>query len=240
MPPMTAKIMQQIKAADPAHGDAADVGGERRIDVDFTEREFFGDAGMALAAGPNQVGAVDGGTRIARGQNVVHAVATGAVGDDLRTEFGSQPVIAGKIGAGRGRLRRRTPAKGARLRGSGRRWSAARFCACNRRVGIEVRLDGVNAVAIGADRRLRVAAGDGLPVDALHELGLHRLMALGAGQRNVELEDGRFLVAGAADFVHAVAVGADGGLGGSVGDRAGRARSARRNRTAGCFRRRSP
>src|SRR5208282_5964224 len=47
-----------------------------------------------------------------------------------------------------------------------------------------------------------------------------RLMTLGAGQGDVELEDGGFVVAGAANLMHAMAVGADGGLRGSVGYRA--------------------
>jgi len=85
----------------------------------------------------------------------------------------------------------------------------------DRGVRIETRLDGVDAVAIGADRGERVALGDGLSVDALQEFGFHRLMALATGGGNVELEDGGLVIAGAANFVGAVAIGADGGLGGS-------------------------
>ena len=87
-------------------------------------------------------------------------------------------------------------------------------------VGIEMRLDGVNAVAIGADRCERIALTDGLAVNALHELGFDRLVALGAGGGNVEFENGGFVVAGAADFMHSVAIGTDGSLGGSIGDSA--------------------
>src|ERR1019366_5138827 len=54
-------------------------------------------------------------------------------------------------------------------------------------------------------------------MDALHQFGFHRRMALGTGAWDIELEDGGFLVAGAANFVNAVAIGADRGFGGAVG-----------------------
>ena len=87
----------EIEAANPAHGLAADVGRERRIDVNLGGSEFFRDAGMALAAGARQIRVIDRRPRIAGGKNVVHAVATGAVGDDLRAPARRQPVIAGQI-----------------------------------------------------------------------------------------------------------------------------------------------
>jgi hypothetical protein len=71
-----------------------------------------------------------------------------------------------------------------------------------------VRLDGVNTVAVGAHRRLPVAAGDRLPVNALRVFILHRAVALGAGLGHVELEDGGLGIAGAQDLVRAMAVGA--------------------------------
>ena len=79
----------------------------------------------------------------------------------------------------------------------------------HRGVGIEVRLDGMNAMTVGAHRSLAVAAGDSLPVDALHEFPLHGLMTLRTGARDVELEDGRLGIAGGQDFVRAVTVGAN-------------------------------
>ena len=60
-------------------------------------REFLRDALVALAAGGVEIGAIDGGAGIAGGQNVVHAVATGAVGGDDRTAFGGQAVVAVEV-----------------------------------------------------------------------------------------------------------------------------------------------
>ena len=131
--------------------------------------------------------------------------------------FVGQPVIAGEIGGGAGAFYAELLRKAHAFVAAGA-GGLGEVLRVDRGVRIEVRLDGVNAVAIGADRGLRVAASDGLAVDALHEFGFHRRMALGAGERDVEFEDGRFLVAGAANFMNAVAVGADRSLGGSGGD----------------------
>ena len=77
----------EIQPADPAHGDAAAIGGKGRVHVHLTERKFLGDSRMALSTGLHQVGAIDRGARVARGQNIVHAMTTGAIGDDLRSKF---------------------------------------------------------------------------------------------------------------------------------------------------------
>jgi hypothetical protein len=81
-----------------------------------------------------------------------------------------------------------------------------------------VRLYGVDAVAVGTDGSLGIAARDRLAVDALDEFCFHAFMTLGAGRRNVEFEDRRFGVAGGKDLVRAVAVGADRGLLGTGSD----------------------
>ena len=90
----------EIKLADPADGDAANVGGERCIDVHLAESKLLAYPGVALAAGLHEVSVVDGGPRIVRRQNVVHAVATGTVGYDLRAQFRRQAVVAGQVGGG--------------------------------------------------------------------------------------------------------------------------------------------
>ena len=80
-------------------------------------------------------------------------------------------------------------------------------------VGIDVRLDGVDAVTVCADRGQAVAAGDSLPVNALHEGLRHRAVAFAAGDGHVEFVDGRLGVVGGKNVVGAVAIGADCGLG---------------------------
>ena len=82
-----------------------------------------------------------------------------------------------------------------------------------------MRLDGVDAVTIGTHRRLEVAALDPLPVDALHILLPHVVVALGAGGRHVGFVDARFRIVRRTDLMAAVAVGADRGLGGTSGHR---------------------
>src|SRR5215471_3628113 len=75
----------------------------------------------------------------------------------------------------------------------------------------------MDAVAVGADRGLRVAPGDRLAVDALVVLLLDCIVAPGAGGGHIEFEDRRFIVARLANFVDAMAVGADRGFGRSGG-----------------------
>ena len=111
---------QHIKAANPANGLAADVGGERSIDVNLAEQEFIGNAGMALSAGLGQIRLGDRGSGIAGGKNIVHTVATGAVGDDLGSTLGSEAVIARKVSGGAISFDAES-ARDARLRGSARR-----------------------------------------------------------------------------------------------------------------------
>ena len=189
----------------------------RGVEVNLGGDELVVRAGMALAAGLGQVGVIDGRVRIAGGQNVVHAVTAGAVGDRGRADFRCHAVIAGQVrtdaAAGHAEFLREPHALVAGRAG-------VLHVGCGHgRVRILRRLDGVNAVAIGADRRLPVAARDGRAVNALHVLLLDVVMALGAGGRNVELVDRRLRIDGAQDVVLAVAVGADRGLVGAGGDR---------------------
>ena len=85
----------------------------------------------------------------------MHAVATGAVGDDLRASAGREAVIAGKVSglatAFDAEFLREAHAFVA-ARAGGLRQVRGR----HRRIRIEMRFDGVNAVAVGADRRLPV------------------------------------------------------------------------------------
>ena len=81
-----------------------------------------------------------------------------------------------------------------------------------------MRFNVVDAMAIGTNRGLRVAASDCLSVDTLHELALDWAVTLSARLRNVELEDRRPLIIGGQNFVSAVAIGANRGLRRSICD----------------------
>lgn len=82
-----------------------------------------------------------------------------------------------------------------------------------------MRLDRVDAVAIGANRGQPVPLGDGGSVNALLKLCGDLLVALSAGLRNIEFEDWRLGIFGVEDVVRAVTVGADRCFLRSVGDR---------------------
>ena len=66
--------------------------------VNARQSELLRHALVALAARRAQVGVVDRRPRIAGGQDVVHAVATGAVGHHNGSALRSQPVIAVHVG----------------------------------------------------------------------------------------------------------------------------------------------
>ena len=55
------------------------------IQVDLAQGESLGHSLVTLSAGCNQIGAINSRTRIARRQNVVHPMATGAVGHNHGT-----------------------------------------------------------------------------------------------------------------------------------------------------------
>ena len=80
-----------------------------------------------------------------------------------------------------------------------------------------MRLDGMDSVTVGANRRLPIRFGDCLSVNALLKLLRNLIVALAAGEWNVELEDRGLLVLGVENLVRAVAVRTDCGLVRSVG-----------------------
>ncbi len=113
----------------------------------------------------------------------MHAVATGAVGGDDRTTFGSETVIAVEVAgdsiAGDAKLLREAHtfvAAGADV--------ARNVLLSDRRVGIGVPLDGVDAVAISAGGCEHVAARDCLAVNAGSEGVGDVSVALAAGGRD--------------------------------------------------------
>lgn len=135
----------------------------------------------------------------------MHAVATGAIGHDSRASPRGQTVVARQI------RRNPVPLKTEFL-GELHALVTMRARQIPRRYlgsGVVMRLDGMDAVAIGANRRLPVSARDGLAVNALLELPLDRAMALAAGIGNVEFEYRRLGVSRGQDVVRAVAIGTD-------------------------------
>ena len=155
---------------------------EPGLEMDGRAGELLRDAFVALAAGGVEIGAIDGGVGIARRENVVHAVATGAVGGDDGTAFGGEAVIAVEIAgdavAGDAELLREAHAlvaAGADV--------ARDVLLGDRRVGVGVPLDGVNAVAVSARRGEHVAARNCLAVNAGGESVGDVGVALAAGGR---------------------------------------------------------
>src|SRR5438270_2810319 len=87
MPPIYDHDHAEVKASNPAHGFAADIGGKRSIHVHLGGGEFLADAGMALTTGPRKIGAVNGGAGITRREDAVRAMATGAISNHLRSQL---------------------------------------------------------------------------------------------------------------------------------------------------------
>ena len=201
---------QQVEAADQGDGLAADIGGVR-VQMHLAGREISVGAGMALAAGLDEMRRVDGRVWIARRQDVVHPVTTGAVGRDLRSAGGGQPVIAGQIARLAAAYDSELPRHFHVLVALGAGVGCQIFRR-NRRGWVLGVLDHVRAVTVGTDRRMQVALGDRLPVNALHELRALRLVTLGAGGGNAALVDGRFGIGNAPHVVGAMAVAANRGL----------------------------
>src|SRR6185295_7373395 len=77
----------------------------------------------------------------------------------------------------------------------------------------------MDAVAVGADRRVPVAARQRLAVNTFRVMRGDGGVAGAAGASHVELEDAGERIVGRTDGVMVVAVGADGRFRGTVGDR---------------------
>ena len=176
------------------------------------QREFLSRAFVTLAARRVEIGFIDGRVRVARRQDVVDAVAARAIGGHHRAAFRSEAVIAVHVGgdAVGGDAEFAGEAHALVAAGAG---VARKVLLRDGRIGIVMRLDGMDAVAVRADRRKAVAPCDGLAVDALNE-GLRDLrVALAACLRDVEFRDrGRGIVRGA-DGVRAMTIRAYGGFG---------------------------
>ena len=135
---------------------------------------------------------IDGGARIARRQNVMHAVATGAVGHHHRTALRGQSVITVQV-------TRHAVSRHAELLREPHALVAARagvsgeFCSETDELGSMCALmEWIpwQSVQTGASPLPRHS----LPVNALHELSAATArMALAAGRRNIELVNRRLV-----------------------------------------------
>ncbi len=171
---------QHVELAHPAQrGRFAGAIGSQ---VHLADGETRPRAGVALAAGPRQVPWVDGGLRIRRRQNVMHAVAARAVRHRLGPRLGGQPVV-GRVEAdqpvrGHAEFARQphiamaAPAGLANVGGVHWRSRVAGFD------------DVVLAVAVGTQRGLRDSARHGLPMYARPVLFGHFGVAHAAGVRH--------------------------------------------------------
>src|SRR4029077_20632971 len=178
----------EIELADPTYCDAAHISRQGLIHMYPAKGEFFGHAGMAPSARVHKVSAVDGGAWIARGQDIVNSVATGAIGHDLGSQPRSQPMIARQVGAGSMPLDAEFLGEPHTLMAPGASHTRE-VRRRDRRIWINMSFDGMDTVAIGADWCRSVAPRDRLAVDTLGEFLLHLGMALRTGGGHVEFED---------------------------------------------------
>ena len=113
------------------------------------------------------------------------AVTTRAVGHDFRSHFRRQAVIAVFVTADAIAGDTKLLCQGYSL--VALCTTVRRYCRRRRRGARIVRHgDVVNAVAIGANRRARDAADDGLAVNTLKELGRFGLMTLATGRGDID------------------------------------------------------
>ncbi len=139
----------------------------------------------------------------------MHAVAACAVGDDDGAAFRGEAVVAVEVGGD-------AIAGDAKFFCEADTFMAARAGGLgevlfgDRGVWIDVRFDGVDAVAIGAGGCVFVASGDGFAVDALEVSFFNAVVTLAAGVGDVEFVNGRGGIVGRENGVRVVAICADG------------------------------
>ena len=133
-------------------------------DVDGTDGETRSRARMALAACLGKVGGVDHRFGIARRQNTVDSMATGAVGYGLHSCLGGQAMERG-VEAHHAVLRESELAGEAQVSVAAPA-GLANMCTVHRRSSIGVLDDSVLAMTVGAERRLGDTAREGLSMHA--------------------------------------------------------------------------
>src|SRR5271165_1243096 len=197
-----------IERGDEGDDFATEVGLLHAIQVNFAGNELRVGSRMALPAGLREIGVVNGRARVTGWQDIVHSMTTGAIRNRSRTHLRRHAVVARQI-------RRDTVTGDAEFRrelyaGVTRCASSAYVARSHRRLRIIRRLDGMYAMAVGADRRLPVALGQRRPMDALYISCLHVGVALAARTGHVGLGNWRLRVRPGQYVMRSVAVGADG------------------------------
>lgn len=190
-----------VETADPAVHHQPGLAAGQVVEVNPTEGEVGAAAGMALAARLDQIGGVDRGRRIGGREDVVPAVAAGAVGGPGRSPLGGESVIAVEEGVD---LRAPDAEPGVE---PFRSMAAAAdlFGDLDRRGGAQV-LDLMLGMAVNAGGRVASALGGSLPVHARLQLRGFLEVTLTARRRQM-CEVGRRIRRGVAhDVVVPVAV----------------------------------
>src|SRR5436305_5805112 len=161
---------------------------------------------------------VNRGARISGREDSLRAMATGAIGYDLRSELRCQSVVARQIGslATSGYTEFLRQPNSFVAAGAG---SLRNVLGRHRRIRVRMRLDGMDPVAIRARRSLPISFRQRRAVDAPLELFGDGVVALAAGLRHIELENRRLRILCVKDLVSAVAIGADRCFGGAIGHR---------------------
>ncbi len=179
----------------------------RQIDVHFALREILRRARMALPARDDQVVRIDRRARVARAQDLVNAMATGAIGRQRRSILRGQAVVAleeslypvgGQIVLGIQPLR--GMAITAHVGGDFERRSALE--PYNFVLGMTIR----------AGRRITMPGSDGFAVDAFLNIFSGLVVAAAAGFRQVRPVKRRRRRGRREDSMPVVAIAAPGGL----------------------------
>src|SRR5579872_4352569 len=90
---------EDVDDAHPLHRVGAEVFGvDSVLEMHAGEDEFLGYTFVALTAGDLEVGGVYGRARIARGEDVVNTMATGAICGDDRAALHGEAVVAVHVG----------------------------------------------------------------------------------------------------------------------------------------------
>ena len=170
-----------------------------------SQRERLPRVRMALAAGSGQIGFGNGGTRVARGQDFVHPVATGAIGNRLRPGLSRQAVVAVLV-TGDAVGRKVEPPVELRVAVTARAGGGGHVGHEDGRGGIPRGQNVVLAMAVGAGGRRPHPSRHRAAVDALLILSERLAVTVAAGCTHVSFGDRRAGIGGRQDIVRAVTI----------------------------------